>query len=74
MSPRTAAAPNTLAELQHLSLSRPGLDSPTASVAAWYERKAEVLEHLAAQGSPEVAELAATAHDHAIELTEEVAA
>jgi hypothetical protein len=43
---------NTLAELGALHLSRPAVDAPPVVVAAWYERKATVLEHLADQGTP----------------------
>lgn len=58
-------APNTVSELQELALARPAVDAAAGVVAAWYERKAVVLEHLAMQGSPEVAELAEQAHRHA---------
>lgn len=63
---------NVLAELGELHLSRPRVDAPPAEVARWHERRAVVLDHLAAQGSPAVAPLAEAAHRHAREL--EVAA
>lgn len=66
--------PNTLAELQVLSLSRPAAEQDAAMVAAWYERKAVVLDHLAAQGSRKAAVQAEAARRHAAELIERVAA
>jgi hypothetical protein len=61
-------APNTLAELGELHLSRPAPNAPAPVVAAWYERKATVLDHLDAH------EQAVTAHRHAVALLREVAA
>jgi hypothetical protein len=66
--------PNTLAELGALHLSRPAVDAPPVVVAAWYERKAAVLDHLAVQGTPAAHEQAVTAHRHAVALLREVAA
>ncbi|WP_340686080.1 hypothetical protein LCL61_06935 [Amycolatopsis coloradensis] len=62
------AARNVLAELGALHLTRPAVDAPVASVAAWYERKAVVLEHLAATGAAGAAEQAEQAHQHAAQL------
>ncbi|WP_043848434.1 hypothetical protein [Amycolatopsis keratiniphila] len=62
------AAPNVLAELGALHLTRPAVDAPVASIAAWYERKAVVLDHLAATGSAGAAEQADQAHRHAARL------
>lgn len=66
--------PNTLAELGELHRSRPGAEAGPIEVAAWYERKAQVFEHLAAQGSRTAAVHAEIAHRHAAELAEGVAA
>lgn len=46
----------------------PAADAPAAVVAAWYERKATLLEHLAAEGNPHAARLAVEAHRHATDL------
>jgi hypothetical protein len=62
---------NTLAELGALHLSRPALDASPVVVAAWYERKATVLDHLADQGTPAAHEQAVTAHHHAVALLQE---
>lgn len=68
------AEPNTLAELQELSLSRLVAERDAAMVAAWYARKAVVLDHLAAQGSRTAAVQAEAARRHAAGLVEGVAA
>ncbi|WP_199430840.1 hypothetical protein [Qaidamihabitans albus] len=62
------AAPNTVSELQDLRLMHPAPDAPVATVAAWYERKAEVLAHLAAEGSRKAAGHAEVARRHAAAL------
>ncbi|MFI5558984.1 hypothetical protein ACIA2T_06860 [Amycolatopsis japonica] len=62
------AALNVLADLGALHLTRPAADAPVASIAAWYERKAAVLEHLAATGAAGAAEQADQAHRHAAQL------
>ncbi|PRX45346.1 hypothetical protein B0I33_1097 [Prauserella shujinwangii] len=59
------AAPNVLAELGQLHLSRPAVDASPEQVARWYERKATVLEHLAAQGSDLARQQADTARRQA---------
>ena len=66
--------PNTLAELGGLHRTRPAAEQDVPAVAAWYERKATVLDHLAMQGSPTAAVQAAAARRHATRLTEGVAA
>ncbi|PXY35181.1 hypothetical protein BAY59_01235 [Prauserella coralliicola] len=53
--------PNTVSELGALQLARPALDAPKSVVAAWYTRKAVVLEHLAAEGSTAAREQARAA-------------
>ncbi|GAB3479597.1 hypothetical protein [Amycolatopsis cihanbeyliensis] len=62
------STPNVLAELGRLHLSRPAVDAPHGVVAAWYERKAVALEHLAEQGTQGAAEQATQAHRHAAAL------
>lgn len=59
---------NVLSELQDLQWSRPAVDASDREVAAWYERKATVLEHLAAEGASAVRGMAAVAHQHAARL------
>jgi hypothetical protein len=61
---------STLAELGELHLSRPGLTAPARVTAAWYERKALVLEHLAAEAGDgeRYQTYARVAHAHAREL------
>lgn len=64
-----AGVVSTLVELGELIRSRPGLDTPPEQVAAWYERKAVVLGHLAAEtGDPDAAECGRVAHEHAVAL------
>lgn len=59
---------NAMSELQALQWSRPTTTSSDAEVAAWYERKAVVLEHLTA-GSTQLARgMAAEARQHALRL------
>lgn len=58
---------STLQEMTRLHLSRPESDAPTVVVAAWYERKAVLLEHLAAEDS-HARRLAVEAHQHAARL------
>ncbi|TWE14610.1 hypothetical protein FHX69_6767 [Prauserella muralis] len=60
--------PNTVSELAALQLARPGLDAPESVVAAWYARKARVLEHLAAEGSTAAREQARAALERARRL------
>lgn len=62
--------PNALIEFTALHLHRPALDATPAERAAWYRRKSAVLEHLAAQGSPELAAAAEQARAHAERLAE----
>ncbi|HEX3778150.1 MAG TPA: hypothetical protein VHX38_00650 [Pseudonocardiaceae bacterium] len=64
---------NALTEFTALALSRPGPDAPTERVAAWYEAKGRLHEHLASGADPMEAagELAhaAAAYEHARRLT-----
>jgi hypothetical protein len=61
-------ATSTLQELGALHLSRPTADAPVATVAAWHDRRATVLDHLAAEGNPTAHDLAVSAHHHALAL------
>lgn len=42
-----------LAELTRLMLAVPGPDATGDEVAAWYDLKAQLLEHIAAEGGPD---------------------
>jgi hypothetical protein len=73
----SAPAGPTLSEIAALDQSRPAADAPVVELAAWYERKAAMLAHLADDPAlalrhpAEVAEyagLAQSAHQHAREL------
>lgn len=44
----------TLIELERLHWQRPSLHAPAADVAAWYEAKAAVHEHLATEARDEL--------------------
>lgn len=63
-----------LSELIELQSVRPAMDAPVAVVAAWHERRAVVLEHLAAEcravghDSPVAAGAAVTAHHYATQI------
>lgn len=57
---------NVLIEMTALSVGRPSADASAECVAAWYEAKARLHEHLAAQGGPDSAResaLAVRAHE-----------
>lgn len=56
---------STLREMTRLHATRPAVDAPAGVVAAWYERKAVLLEHLAAEGTTGARRLAVEAHQHA---------
>ncbi|TWP51717.1 hypothetical protein FKR81_12680 [Lentzea tibetensis] len=65
-----------LVELGEVLRSAPGMNAPAEAVAAWYERKAVLFEHVAAEGGPDASSattLAQQAHRHAFELLTEVA-
>lgn len=62
------AASTVLQELNDLYFSRPSVDASPGVVAAWYDRKGVVLEHLAAEGSGYAGTLVDRAHQHAAEL------
>ncbi|MGH3860510.1 hypothetical protein [Actinokineospora sp.] len=54
-----------LQEITQVILSMPGPRASTEEVAAWYERKARLLEQIAAEGGPDsdqVSALALLAH------------
>lgn len=61
-----------LVEMGAVLRSVPGPDAPVAVVAAWYESKAALFEHVAREvhgaESEAAADLAAQAHRHAAEL------
>lgn len=61
-----------LVEMGQVLRSTPRADAPAVVVAAWYERKAELFEHVARDTyGPEAdtaAALARQAHQHAAEL------
>lgn len=59
---------NAMSELQALQWSRPTTTSSDAEVAAWYERKAVVLEHLTDGSTPPARGIAAEARHHALRL------
>lgn len=59
---------STLQEMGALHLSRPAPHASAAEVADWYERKAALLEHLAAESAAQARSLAAAAHRHAARL------
>lgn len=66
-----------LRELVALWLSRPTPDAAPAVVAAWYERKSALLEHIAIDGGPDAHEArrqALLAHRHAQQLADGTAA
>ncbi len=56
---------STLRKMTRLHLSRPAVNAPAVVVAAWYERKATLTEHLAAAGTAGARGLALDAHRHA---------
>lgn len=67
---------NALTEFAALTLTRPGPDASADAVAAWYEAKGRLHEHLAAESAhlgpaEAAAELAhaAAAYEHARRLT-----
>lgn len=62
------AASTVLQELTDLYFSRPSADASPVVVAAWYDRKGVVLEHLAAEGSGYAGTLVGRARQHAAEL------
>ncbi|GAA3554293.1 hypothetical protein GCM10022222_42440 [Amycolatopsis ultiminotia] len=51
-----------LVELNELQAVRPAVGAPVGVVAAWHERRAVVLEHMAAEGSAMAAGAALSAH------------
>jgi hypothetical protein len=63
------AAVSTLLEIGELVRTRPGLDAPPNVVAAWYEQKALVLRHVAAEtGDANTQRCSRRAHEHAVAL------
>ena len=62
---------NVMIEMTALSISRPMAGSTPETIAAWYEAKARLHEHLASEGGPDnVRErmLAASAHERSLRL------
>ncbi|MBJ8344359.1 hypothetical protein [Antrihabitans sp. YC2-6] len=62
---------NVLIEMTALSISRPASCTDPEQLAAWYEAKARLHEHLAAENSADHAReiaLAAAAHEHSLRL------
>jgi len=65
-----------LREITEMMLSRPGPHAPPPVVAAWYWRKADLLEALASDGGPEAEwanAQARLAREHARALSERAA-
>jgi hypothetical protein len=63
------AVVSTLLEIGELVRTRPWLHAPASVVAAWYEQKAVVLQHIAAEtGDLDAAECSHRAHVHAVAL------
>ncbi|MCE5291529.1 MAG: hypothetical protein LLG14_20130 [Nocardiaceae bacterium] len=63
---------NTLTEMMTLSFARPPMGASKTEVAAWFEAKARLHEHLAAEGGPDADQeraLAASAHRRSSDLT-----
>jgi len=62
---------STLAGINDLAAARPALDATAAAVAAWYEQKAFVLNHIAEESGSDRdgwEARANAAHDHAVRL------
>lgn len=53
---------STLLEIGELARTRPALDATAAELAAWYERKALMLQ------GESLVDLAVAAHEHAVRL------
>jgi hypothetical protein len=62
---------NVLIEMNALAFARPDINADPEQVAAWYEAKARLHEHLADGGGPDATQelaYAAAAHQHALDL------
>lgn len=62
---------NVLIEMTTLSLGRPAADATAETIAAWYEAKSRLHEHLAAQGGPDSSReqaLAIAAHERSLQV------
>jgi hypothetical protein len=59
---------STLSEMFALHMDRPPVNATTPVLAAWHERRATVLDHLAAEGSATAHTAAASAHHYAATL------
>jgi len=62
---------SVLVEMGELVRATPQLGAPAVQVAAWYERKAQLLDHIARSGdsgSSRIAALARQVHQHAARL------
>lgn len=67
---------NVLSEMTALSMARPAPGAGKAEIAAWFESKALLHQHLADEGGSDVArerELAASAHRRALAVMNLVA-
>ncbi|HVK25430.1 MAG TPA: hypothetical protein VM677_29075 [Actinokineospora sp.] len=67
---------SVLEEMTKLMLDMPGPKAGTQEVAAWYARKARLLEHIAAEGGPDaeqVRELALLAYRRSESLQDRAA-
>jgi hypothetical protein len=67
---------NVLIEMTALSVGRPGAGSSADEVAAWFQAKARLHEHLAAQGGPDAlreSALAASAYQRSFNLLRQAA-
>lgn len=65
-----------LEEITQVMLAQPGAHAPPSVVAAWYERKAELLDHIAEDGGAEAEwakAQARSAREHARVLSQRVA-
>lgn len=71
-----AVAMSGLREMTEVILSVPGPQASKTEVAAWYERKARLLEQIAAEGGPDsdqVSALALLAHRRSAALIDRAA-
>lgn len=67
-----STAPSTLVDINALAAARPAADAPARLVAAWYERKAVMLNRIADESAPSERDTyqvwAEQAHAHAVRL------
>ncbi|TSD99239.1 hypothetical protein FOS14_12840 [Skermania sp. ID1734] len=68
---------NVMIEMTALSVGRPHNGASTEAVAAWYEAKSRLHEHLASLGGPDADReraLAVSAHERSLRMLRTVAA